>query len=45
MANCKKCSMPTDEKTKCACQPDLCFHCCDCDEACSCGCKKKEKEG
>ncbi|MFA5022015.1 MAG: hypothetical protein WC508_02980 [Patescibacteria group bacterium] len=41
MNTCEKCSMPIDDDTRCACQPTVCFHCCECDDECECGCKSK----
>ncbi len=33
-----ECGMPLNEQTACACQPNLCKHCCTCDPGCSCNC-------
>ncbi|MFA6437265.1 MAG: hypothetical protein WC242_03810 [Candidatus Paceibacterota bacterium] len=39
---CKKCDMPLDKpEDKCSCADDLCVYCCECEEECNCGCKKK----
>ncbi|MFA5358476.1 MAG: hypothetical protein WC310_01485 [Patescibacteria group bacterium] len=41
MAECIECGLPLDEKNSCSCEPDRCYHCCQCEEDCSCGCKTK----
>lgn len=38
MDTCVKCGMPTDDDSKCSCNPSLCFHCCSCPPDCACGC-------
>lgn len=42
--NCKKCKMQIKrQEDKCACQPYLCYHCCECDIDCDwCNCKHKK---
>jgi len=35
------CGMPLSDETECKCNPDVCIHCCECDNNCECGCKKK----
>ncbi|MFA6254481.1 MAG: hypothetical protein WC675_00420 [Patescibacteria group bacterium] len=42
MEKCKECGMPLDEKTCCACNSELCYHCCACGPECTCGCQEKE---
>lgn len=32
------CGMPLTKETTCTCNPELCIHCCECDEDCECGC-------
>lgn len=41
---CIKCQMPIDGETECKCEPQKCFHCCECDLGCECGCKEKDQE-
>jgi len=38
------CGMPLDDKTECKCKPEMCIHCCECDEGCECGCNVKAEE-
>lgn len=38
---CVDCTMPLNDKTKCACDETKCVHCCACGEGCSCDCKAK----
>ena len=40
---CTECQMPLDKGNKCSCQPDHCYHCCQCGPKCDqCGCSKKK---
>lgn len=41
MDKCKDCGMPMKDGESCKCAPELCYHCCKCDEKCECGCKGK----
>lgn len=38
------CGMPLDDKTECKCKPEVCIHCCECEDDCSCGCAAKAEE-
>ncbi|MCX6764481.1 MAG: hypothetical protein NTU58_02115 [Candidatus Nealsonbacteria bacterium] len=39
---CKKCGMPIEKpEDECSCEECVCFHCCECESDCSCGCKEK----
>ena len=44
MDRCSECTMPMYGSEKCACNSRVCYHCCNCDENCLCGCKKKEAD-
>lgn len=37
------CGMPLTEKTTCACQPEVCIHCCSCEPDCTCSCQIKKE--
>ena len=38
MDTCAKCGMPIDDDSKCSCDSSLCYHCCECESNCVCGC-------
>ncbi|MFA4998876.1 MAG: hypothetical protein WC514_02545 [Candidatus Paceibacterota bacterium] len=43
MAEVCKCGMPLEkEEDKCKCKESTCYHCCECPEDCTCGCKNRE---
>lgn len=39
-----ECGLPLDSSNSCTCQPNLCVHCCTCEEGCTCDCKTKAAE-
>ncbi|MDH4358610.1 MAG: hypothetical protein OEV37_01515 [Candidatus Berkelbacteria bacterium] len=42
MEKCEKCGMPMEEGECCSCRPSRCYHCCKCEDGCSCNCTNRE---
>ncbi len=44
MNDCIMCGMPFDKETdKCACNQEICYFCCECEDDCACECKQKNE--